>query len=98
MLLLGVLLVLLPYSGLTDERPNLVLLFADDAGYADFGFQGGGIDGDFAQLTPHLDSLAENGIRFSNGYVSAAVCTPSRAGLLTGRYQQRSGVETVYGR
>ena len=85
-------------QGIASERPNLVILFADDAGYADFGFQGGGIDGDFAELTPHIDSLADGGVQFTNGYVSAAVCTPSRAGLLTGRYQHRFGVETVYGR
>ena len=85
-------------QGIASERPNLVILFADDAGYADFGFQGGGIDGDFVELTPHIDALADGGVHFTNGYVSAAVCTPSRAGLLTGRYQHRFGVETVYGR
>ncbi|RME71111.1 MAG: sulfatase [Verrucomicrobia bacterium] len=66
--------------------PNIVLLFADDAGYADFGFQG---SREFR--TPHLDRLAAEGIRFSQGYVSASVCGPSRAGLMTGRYQQRFG-------
>jgi arylsulfatase A-like enzyme len=83
--------------GSGDERPNILIIFADDAGYADFGFQGGGSDGDFAELTPHIDALADGGVHFTNGYVSAAVCTPSRAGLLTGRYQHRFGVETVYG-
>ena len=89
---------LLAGNSFAAKRPNIIVFFADDAGYADFGFQGGGIDGDFAELTPHIDALAESGVHFTNGYVSAAVCTPSRAGLLTGRYQHRFGVETVYGR
>jgi arylsulfatase A-like enzyme len=73
----------------TEERPpNLVILFSDDAGYADFGFQGSS-----DVETPNLDQLAASGIRFTDGYVSASVCAPSRAGLLTGRYQQRFGFE-----
>ncbi|TWU42353.1 sulfatase-like hydrolase/transferase [Novipirellula artificiosorum] len=68
------------------EKPNIVLLFADDAGYADFGFQGS------RQFkTPHLDELAASGVRLNQFYVTASVCGPSRAGLLTGRYQQRFG-------
>lgn len=70
------------------ERPNIVLLFSDDAGYADFGFQGSNII-----KTPHLDQLAKGGVRCTQGYVSASVCGPSRAGLITGRYQQRFGFE-----
>ena len=70
------------------KRPNIVLLFADDAGYADFGFQGS-----LKFKTPHLDRLAKSGVRFSEMYVTASVCGPSRAGLLTGRYQQRFGFE-----
>lgn len=69
-------------------RPNIVLLFADDAGYADFGFQGSR-----HFRTPHLDRLAESGVRLTQLYVTAAVCGPSRAGMLTGRYQQRFGFE-----
>lgn len=68
------------------DRPNIVLLFADDAGYADFGFQG---STEFR--TPHLDKLASRSIRCTSAYTTAAVCGPSRAGLLTGRYQQRFG-------
>lgn len=68
--------------------PNLVLLFSDDAGYADFGFQGSR-----HFKTPHLDRLAASGVRFTQLYVTAAVYGPSRAGLLTGRYQQRFGFE-----
>ena len=70
------------------ERPNIVLLFADDAGYADFGFHGSP-----TMLTPHLDRLAERGVRFEQAYVSDPTCGPSRAGLITGRYQQRFGYE-----
>jgi len=73
-----------------EEKPNFVLLLSDDAGYADFGFQPNVTD-DYRQLTPRIDSIAEQGCRFSNAYVSAAVCSPSRAGMMTGRYQQRFG-------
>ena len=66
--------------------PNLVLIVADDQGYNDAGFNG---SPDIR--TPNLDRLAESGVTFSNGYVSASVCGPSRAGLLTGRYQGRFG-------
>jgi arylsulfatase A-like enzyme len=72
----------------SEPRPNLIVLFSDDAGYADFGFQGSQ-----TIRTPHLDQLAASGVRFTNGYVTASVCSPSRAGLMTGRYQQRFGHE-----
>lgn len=75
-------------SAHSQDRPNIVLLFADDAGYADFGFQGSSI-----MKTPHLDALAKRGIRFTQGYVSDPTCGPSRAGLITGMYQQRFGYE-----
>jgi len=89
-LLLSLPLILTVFAGCDDQQrqPNFIILFSDDAGYADFGFQG-------SQLirTPHLDRLAESGARFTNGYVTASVCSPSRAGMLTGRYQQRFGHE-----
>ena len=66
--------------------PNIVVILADDLGYADVGFQG---LKDFA--TPSIDRLAASGVRFSNGYVSHPYCSPSRAGLLAGRYQHRFG-------
>ena len=72
----------------TDPSPNLIILFSDDAGYADFGFHGSELI-----RTPHLDRLANDGTRFTNGYVTASVCSPSRAGMMTGRYQQRFGHE-----
>ncbi len=70
------------------RRPNIVVIIADDLGYADLGCYGGR---DIP--TPNIDSLAANGARFTNGYVTAPVCSPTRAGLMTGRYQQRFGHE-----
>src|SRR5262245_13248530 len=70
------------------RRPNIVILLADDLGYADVGFQGCR-----DVPTPNVDSLARQGVRCSNGYVSGPYCSPTRAGLLTGRYQQRFGHE-----
>ena len=72
------------------DRPNIIVVLTDDQGYADLGVQG--ILDDVR--TPHLDRLANEGVRFTDGYVTAPICGPSRAGLLTGRYQQRMGVET----
>ena len=69
-----------------ERKPNIVVIVADDLGYADLGFQGG-----HDIPTPNLDRLAARGMRLSNGYVSGTWCTPTRAGLLTGRYQQRFG-------
>jgi arylsulfatase A-like enzyme len=71
------------------KGPNLVVILTDDQGYADVGFNG---SPDI--LTPHIDTIATNGMRFTNGYVSFPVCGPSRAGLLTGRYQGRFGFTT----
>jgi arylsulfatase A-like enzyme len=69
-------------------KPNIILIISDDAGYADFGFTGG------EQIpTPHLDKMAKEGVNFTQGYVTASVCCPSRMGLMTGRYQQRFGAE-----
>ena len=69
-------------------KPNIVILLADDLGYADLGFQG---SKDIP--TPNLDALAKSGVRCTHGYVSAPYCSPTRAGLLTGRYQTRFGHE-----
>ncbi len=68
------------------HRPNLVIIMTDDQGYADVGFNG---CEDIP--TPHIDRIAHEGVRFTNGYVTYPVCSPSRAGLITGRYQGRFG-------
>jgi arylsulfatase A-like enzyme len=70
------------------ERPNILFIVGDDMGYADVGFHG---CKDIP--TPHLDALAASGVKFTSGYVSGPYCSPTRAGLLTGRYQQRFGHE-----
>jgi arylsulfatase A-like enzyme len=70
------------------RRPNVVLILADDLGYADLGCYGSTI-----ARTPHLDKLAAEGVRFTDAYSTAPLCSPARAGLLTGRYQQRFGFE-----
>lgn len=71
------------------KSPNLIIILTDDHGYHDVGFNG---CEDIP--TPNLDSLAANGVKFTQGYVSYPVCGPSRAGLLTGRYQDRFGFTT----
>ncbi|MCG8651370.1 MAG: sulfatase-like hydrolase/transferase, partial [Pirellulales bacterium] len=71
-------------------RPNLIVIFTDDHGYADLSAQE--IEDDIR--TPHIDSLAAGGARMTSGYSSAPQCVPSRAGLLTGKYQNRFGVES----
>jgi uncharacterized sulfatase len=70
-------------------RPNILLIYSDDHGWADLGSQGADKD----ICTPNLDQIARDGVRFTRGYVTAPQCVPSRAGVLTGRYQQRFGVE-----
>ena len=69
------------------EPPNIILIFTDDHGYADLSCQG--YESDIK--TPHLDRMAREGARFTDGYVTAPQCCPSRAGLLTGRDQNRFG-------
>ena len=71
------------------DKPNIILIYSDDHGWADLGVQGSDQD----IRTPHLDAMARDGVRFTRGYVSAPQCVPSRVGVLTGRYQQRFGVE-----
>ena len=75
-------------SAAEPQKPNILLFYADDLGYGELGCYG------FQEVpTPHIDSIAANGIRFTSGYVAAPLCSPSRAGLMTGRYQQRFGHE-----
>lgn len=79
-----------PISGSAAQarQPNILLIVGDDMGYGDIGVQGAK-----DIQTPAIDSLARNGVRFTNGYVSGPYCSPTRAALLTGRYQQRYGHE-----
>ena len=87
-IIVGLLASALTHAADEPGRPNILLILSDDAGYADFGFHG---SREFR--TPNLDALANQGMRFEQAYVTAAVCGPSRAGLLTGKYQQRFGYE-----
>ena len=70
------------------EQPNIIIILVDDAGYVDFGFMGSK-----DLKTPNIDALAASGVKFTDAHVSATVCAPSRAGLITGKYQQRFGFE-----
>ena len=87
-LFFGCILILVSCSSINDSKPNIIIILADDAGYSDFGFMGS-----VEIKTPNLNQLALDGVTFNNAYVSASVCSPSRAGLLTGMYQQRFGHE-----
>jgi arylsulfatase A-like enzyme len=71
-----------------DRKPNVIVFLSDDVGYAEYGFQGAK---DIP--TPNIDAIAKEGVRFTSGYVSGPYCSPTRAGLLTGRYQTRFGHE-----
>ena len=72
-----------------EKKPNLIVIMTDDQGYQDVGF-----NGSKEIPTPHIDSIAANGVKFTDGYVSFPVCGPSRAGFITGRYQDRFGFTT----
>lgn len=71
-----------------DDRPNVIVIIADDLGYGDTGVYGSTLI-----KTPIIDALAASGVGFTSGYVTHPVCAPSRAALVTGRYQQRFGFE-----
>jgi arylsulfatase A-like enzyme len=70
------------------QKPNIIVIVGDDMGYADIG-----VHGSREIPTPHIDDLANAGVRCTHGYVSGPYCSPTRAGLLTGRYQTRFGHE-----
>src|SRR5574339_682689 len=93
---LGVLLAVsvasMPAQSPRGERPNVVLIMTDDAGYGDFGAYGAP-----DIKTPHIDSLARDGVKLTDFYANGATCTPTRAGLITGRYQQRVTLEAPLG-
>ena len=76
-----------------DRRPpNIVLIVADDLGYNDISFNGGGVAGGLLK-TPNIDALGHDGVTFADGYAGNATCAPSRAALMTGRYPTRFGYE-----
>jgi arylsulfatase A-like enzyme len=83
--------VLRPHAA-DGDRPNIVLIMTDDAGYGDFGVYGAK-----DIRTPNIDRLARDGVRFTDFYANGATCTPTRAGLITGRYQQRVTLEAPLG-
>ncbi len=75
-------------AGQGPRKPNILVIVGDDMGYGDIG-----VHGCKDIPTPHIDSIAKNGVRFTSGYVSGPYCSPTRAGLMTGRYQTRFGHE-----
>jgi arylsulfatase A-like enzyme len=74
------------------DRPNIVVIITDDLGYSDLGSYGGP-----DARTPTLNMLAREGVRLTDAYANGAVCTPTRAAFISGRYQQRVGIEWVFG-
>ena len=79
-------------SDLKEGKPNIILILADDLGFNDVSYYNGGA-ADGSLLTPHIDSLAKEGVAFLNGYAASPVCSPSRAAIMTGRYSSRYGFE-----
>ena len=84
-----ILLFLIHAQTFAQAKPNIIVIFTDDQGYADIGINGQVDD----IKTPNIDLLAKTGVRMTAGYVTAPQCIPSRAGLLSGRYQQRFGLD-----
>jgi arylsulfatase A-like enzyme len=85
---LGVVAGSLHAASMLPAKPNILLMVGDDIGWGDIGCYGS------TQIkTPNIDRMAQEGTRFTSGYVTAALCSPSRAALLTGRYQQRNSLE-----
>ncbi|MBT3271492.1 sulfatase-like hydrolase/transferase, partial [Candidatus Poribacteria bacterium] len=74
------------------DKPNIVIIYTDDLGYGDLG-----CTGSEEAKTPHLDRMAEEGVRFTHWYSNSPVCSPSRAALLTGRTPMRAGVANILG-
>ena len=75
-----------------DNRPNIILILADDLGFNDVSLYNGGA-GSGSLLTPNIDQIAKDGVMFKNGYAANAMCAPSRASIMTGRYSTRFGFE-----
>ena len=79
-------------SGPSERPPNIILILTDDMGFNDVSLYNGGA-GDGSVQTPNIDAIAQQGVTFENGYAANAVCAPSRATILTGRYSTRFGFE-----
>lgn len=92
LLCINVLLILFLSSAFSKDKPNIILMFMDDMGYADIGAFGAK-----SYPTPHLDRMANEGRKFTDFYVTQAVCSASRAGLLTGCYNVRIGINGALG-
>ena len=75
-----------------NDKPNIVVILTDDQGYADISFNP---DHPKEVSTPHMDRLAEEGVFFTQAYTSGVVCSPTRAGIMLGKYQQRVGIYTA---
>ena len=84
--LLLLLAILTPLSAIAADRPNLMILMLEYAGLSDLGCYGG------RSLTPHMDSLATEGMRFTDCHATAPYCSPSRIGMMTGRCPIRAGI------
>src|SRR5687768_2255522 len=93
-LLLAALAMALPSPAVAQAppRPNVVLIMTDDMGWADIGSYGAS-----DIKTPNINSLARDGVRFTDFYANGVLCTPTRGGLISGRYQQRYGLESALG-
>lgn len=89
--LMFVVIFLMPFVATASQQPNIVLIFADDMGYGDLGCYGHP-----TIATPNLDRMAAEGMKFTQFHTASSVCTPSRAGLLTGRLPIRSGLTRVF--
>src|ERR1041385_6076276 len=81
-----------PAAAPASAKPNIIIILADDAGYGDLSCYGS-----TEHRTPNLDKLAREGMRFTDLHANGSMCSPTRAALMTGRYQQRCGVEQVVG-
>ncbi len=90
--LIGSVIASLTAFSASPDRPNIVVILTDDQGYADISFNP---DHPKEVSTPHMDALAKEGIFFSQAYTSGPVCSPTRAGMMLGQYQQRVGVYTA---
>ena len=85
-------LIAIPSFALAEEKPNIVVILTDDQGYADVSYNPHSPP---EVSTPNIDALAHSSMICTQGYTSGHVCSPTRAGLMTGRYQQRFGIYTA---